>query len=182
MEKRHSISKEDGQILIPIKTIDGFMRAIFAGGCFWGMQYYFDLEPGVMRTTVGYTGGDVVHPTYKEVCSGQTGHYEAVEVIFDPTKTSFETLAKLFFEIHDATQKEGQASDIGPQYRSAIFYLSNAQKLSSLKLMQQLLEKKIPVATHLLPGSTFYPAEEYHQKYYAKTLHQPHCHFRRIIF
>ncbi|MFZ4772579.1 MAG: bifunctional methionine sulfoxide reductase B/A protein [Chlamydiia bacterium] len=167
---------------IPLKTTDGLMRAIFAAGCFWGLQYYLDKEPGVVKTTVGYIGGKVVNPSYEEVCSKKTGHYEAIEVVFDPTKTDFETLAKLFFELHDPTQEDGQGPDIGPQYRSAIFYFTNSQKMCALRLIQELSQKGIDVTTALLPASTFYPAEDYHQQYYEKTGNLPYCHFRTKRF
>lgn len=167
---------------VPLQTETGLLRALFAGGCFWGLQYYFDQAKGVVKTAVGYIGGHVVNPTYEEVCSKHTGHFEAIEVIFDPHKTDYETLAKLFFEIHDPSQENGQGPDIGPQYRSAIFYLTNSQKMCALRLIQQLAEKGIEVATLLEPASTFYPAEDYHQKYYLKTFKTPYCHFRRERF
>jgi peptide methionine sulfoxide reductase msrA/msrB len=167
---------------IPLKTPKGLMRAIFAGGCFWGMQYYFDRTEGVIETVVGYTGGNVVNPTYEEVCSHETGHYEAIEVTFDPLKVDFEALCRLFFEIHDPTQENGQGPDIGPQYRSAIFYLSNPQKMLALRLIQELSKKGLEVATDLIPATTFYPAEEVHQKYYEKTSKTPYCHFRTKRF
>ena len=167
---------------IPLETTKGLMRAIFAGGCFWGLQHYFNQEPGVLKTVVGFTGGHVVHPTYEEVLSKKTGHFEAIEILFDPKKTDFESLCKLFFEIHDPSQEDGQGPDIGPQYRSAIFYLSRAQKMCALRLMNELSKKGVDVVTDLLPASTFYPAEEYHQDYYKKTHKTPYCHFRTKKF
>ncbi len=152
--------------------------AIFAGGCFWGVEHYFDQEPGVISATSGYTGGHKEKPTYQEVCDHTTGHYEAVKVVYDPSKTSYEKLAKLFFEIHDPTQADGQGPDIGPQYRSAVFYANQEQKQIAEKLIRILKSKGYDVVTKVLPASTFWPAEDYHQDYYQKTGKQPYCHFR----
>jgi peptide-methionine (S)-S-oxide reductase/peptide methionine sulfoxide reductase msrA/msrB len=153
-------------------------KAIFAAGCFWGVQHYLDRAPGVIRTTVGYTGGHKDNPSYEEVKEHTTGHAEAVEVEFDPVLTSFEELCRLFFEIHDPGQTGGQGPDIGPQYRSEIFYLDDKQRVTAQKLMQNLREKGHTVHTALTPATRFWPAENYHQHYYHKTGHNPYCHFR----
>jgi peptide methionine sulfoxide reductase msrA/msrB len=136
--------------------------AIFAAGCFWSKEYAFNRQPGVLSTRVGYTGGHSDHPTYKEVCSKISGHAEAVEVIFDPEQTDFETLAKYFFEIHDPSIDRRAK---GGQYRSAIFYLNEEQLRISEKLIQALQDKGITVATALEPATTFWTAEARHQKY-----------------
>lgn len=152
-------------------------RAIFASGCFWGTEYYFQREPGVLQTRVGYTGGHKDAPTYREVCSGNTGHAEAIEVVFDPALTSYETLARLFFETHDPTQVNRQGPDIGEQYRSAVFYLNDEQRLVAEKLIRLLSEAGYHVATQVEPATTFWPAETYHQGYYEYTGKTPYCHF-----
>lgn len=150
--------------------------AIFASGCFWGTEYHLQKAKGVLSTAVGYTGGYVEDPSYEQVCSGTTGHAEATLVIFDPTQTDFETLAKLFFETHDPTQVNRQGPDIGEQYRSEIFYKNEQQKEISEKLIAQLVSKGYKVATKLTKASEFYDAEEYHQSYYKKKNGSPYCH------
>lgn len=157
-------------------------RALFASGCFWGTEYYFKKAPGVISTTVGFTGGRVENPTYKQVTTGRTGHAETTEVIYDPSKTSYEQLARLFFETHDFTQVNRQGPDIGPQYRSAIFYLNDEQKQIAEKLVQQLKQKGCDVRTEITKAGTFWPAEDYHQDYYEKTQGTPYCHIYRKIF
>ena len=157
-------------------------RALFAGGCFWGVEYYFANLPGVYSVVSGYTGGTKENPTYEEVCSGTTGHAEAVEVFFDPEQTSYEKLAKTFFEIHDFTQINRQGPDVGEQYRSAVFYLSSAQKNTCDSLIGILKEKGYKVATEITPASVFWKAEKYHQQYYERKGGRPYCHSYTKVF
>jgi len=157
-------------------------RAIFASGCFWGTEYHFQRAPGVISTTAGYTGGNIDNPTYKKVCTDGTGHAEAVEVVFDPAKTSFEKLAKLFFETHDFTKLNRQGPDVGTQYRSAIFYLNEQQLQIANQLLRQLKKMGYDVKTQIVPAEKFWPAEKYHQDYYKKTKKTPYCHAYKKIF
>jgi len=161
------------------KTIE---VAYFASGCFWGTEYHFMKAPGVSATTVGYMGGHTTNPTYKEVCTGTTGHVETTEVIFDSNKTSYENLVKLFFETHDFTQVGGQGPDIGDQYRSVIFYTSPEQKAVAEKYLKILTQKGYKVATKLQPADEFWKAEDYHQEYYDKKNGTPYCHIYKKIF
>lgn len=161
---------------IPANTSEGYEKAVYAGGCFWGVENLLREQPGVIHSTVGYTGGSAIEPTYQEVCSGTTRHAEAIEIVFDPRITSYEKLTKFFFEIHDPSQKGGQGPDIGDQYRSAIFYFTEAQKKIAESLIEVLKRLGMQVVTEVVPASIFYPAEEYHQDYYQKTHHQPYCH------
>lgn len=145
-------------------------KAIFAAGCFWGVQYYFDQVPGVKKTIVGYTGGVIEHPTYEQVCYENTGHAEAVELEFDSSQVSYEVLLKQFFRMHDPTQLNRQGPDIGTQYRSAIFYITDQQRESAERVMLSLADEfDKPIATEVTEAGPFYKAEEYHQKYAEKT-------------
>ena len=150
--------------------------AIFAGGCFWGVEYYMHKVPGVISTEVGYIGGHGEKPTYEQVCSHKTGYAEAVRIVFDPQKTSYENVAKLFFEIHDPTEVNRQGPDIGDQYRSAVFYLNMEQKKTTDNLIAILTAKGFNVVTQVVPATKFWKAEEYHQQYYAKENGTPYCH------
>ena len=146
-------------------------KAIFAAGCFWGVEAAFRQIPGVTRTRVGYTGGDFKDPTYQDVCTDRTGHAEAVEVDYDPTKVSYEDLLNVFWENHDPTQLNRQGPDFGTQYRSAIFYDSPEQEQAA-RLSKANLEKSgrfhRQIVTQIVPATTFYEAENYHQQYLEK--------------
>ncbi len=156
--------------------------AVFASGCFWGTEFMFQKEDGVISTDVGYTGGFVENPSYQQVCTGKTGHAEAMKIVFNPAKVSYEKLARLFFETHDPTQVNGQGPDIGTQYRSGIYYANETQKAVAEKLIGELKGKGIKVATEVQAASKFWPAEEYHQEYYAKNGKKPYCHSYRKLF
>ncbi len=174
---RHCVNSVSLQF-IPAKSKleKGLEKAYFAGGCFWGVEYYLEQEPGVISVESGYMGGHTLNPSYEDVCSHTTGHAEVVQVTFDPAKINYELLAKLFFEIHDPTQVNRQGPDIGDQYRSEIFYCSVEQREIAQKLINQLKEKGYKVATILRPFDTFWKAEDYHQNYYERKHGTPYCH------
>ncbi len=156
-------------------------KATFAAGCFWGVESAFRTIDGVIDAQSGYTGGQTENPTYKEVCSGQTGHAEAVEITFDPVKISYAQLVELFWRVHNPTQVNRQGPDFGTQYRSAIFFHTSEQKAVAEKSKAALEASgryKNPIATEIVPAAKFYRAEEYHQRYFEKT-GRPACHFFR---
>lgn len=157
-------------------------KAYFAGGCFWGVEYYFEQLPGVISAISGYMGGALKNPTYKDVSYKNTGHLEVVEINYDPSKVDYETLAKLFFEIHNPEQTNGQGPDIGPQYHSAIFYNDTTEKDIAKKLITLLEQKGYHIATTLKPIKPFWKAEDYHQDYYDKTEKTPYCHVKTNRF
>ncbi|MDD3493637.1 MAG: peptide-methionine (S)-S-oxide reductase MsrA [Candidatus Thermoplasmatota archaeon] len=145
--------------------------ATFAAGCFWGVEASFRQVAGVKDTRVGYTGGTVQHPTYEEVCTGKTGHAEAVEVTYDPGTVSYEELLEVFWSIHDPTTPDRQGWNVGSQYRSAIFYHTREQEQAahtSRRQREQLGRYRRPIVTEIVPADPFYPAEDYHQRYYEK--------------
>lgn len=145
--------------------------AIFAAGCFWGVQYYFDQVPGVLETEAGYSGGHSDNPSYEQVCAHGTGHAEAVKITYDPAKISYTTLLKQFFRMHDPTQMNRQGPDVGDQYRSAIFYEDEQQKTLAQKIIGELNGSKFggKIVTALEPAGKWWPAEDYHQRYTEKT-------------
>ncbi|PCG18882.1 peptide-methionine (S)-S-oxide reductase MsrA [Brachyspira sp. G79] len=156
--------------------------AYFSSGCFWGTEYWFEKSKGVISVVSGYAGGHKANPTYREVCTGLTGHLETVRVCYDPEKTTYEELVKLFFETHDFTQKNGQGPDIGSQYLSAIFYQNEEEKEIAEKYIKMLRDRNYDVATTLREYKNFYEAEDYHQDYYAKKGSMPYCHFYTKLF
>lgn len=151
-------------------------EAIVAGGCFWGVEHLLKTLPGVLKAESGYCGGFVDEPTYQQVCQGESGHYEAVRVVYDVAKTDYQTVLKRFFEIHDPTQKNGQGPDLGQQYQSAVFFYNQKQYEKADALIQKLKQKGYDVTTRLLPAQPFWVAEESHQDYYQKHNKTPYCH------
>lgn len=158
----NSISLDFVPVEMPTET------AVFAGGCFWGVESAFKSIDGVIETTVGYTGGSTENPDYSEVCSGTTGHAEAVQVVFDPNAVSFEELARLFFEVHDPTSINCQGLDFGSQYRSAIYTADDLQRETVEALIEELYARGYRIVTQVEPVGTFWSAEEYHQDYYER--------------
>ena len=150
---------------------DNLERATFAAGCFWGVEAAFRQVEGVVSTRVGYAGGQTENPTYKEVCTNRTGHAESVEITYDPQRVSYQDLLDVFWSIHDPTQHNRQGPDVGSQYRSAIFYHSEAQAKAAMESKRKLEASgkfKRPIATEIAPAGRFYRAEDYHQQYYEK--------------
>ena len=152
--------------------------ATLGGGCFWCLEAVYVELRGVEKVVSGYAGGHVKNPTYREVCSGSTGHAEVVQVTFDPTVISFADILRVFFTIHDPTTLNRQGADVGTQYRSAIYYHDDAQKQTAIAVMNEIAAQRIwqnPLVTELAPLDVFYPAEEYHQDYFARNPMQPYC-------
>lgn len=182
---RHCVNSASLGFLSKSKdSTDNFKTAYFAGGCFWGVEYHFEKLDGVIDASSGYMGGHKSNPTYQDVCYTNTGHLEVVAVKYDSKKVNFETLAKLFFEIHDPTQANGQGPDIGNQYLSAIFYNNENEKETINKLVKILSNNGYKVVTKLIPSAEhkFYKAEDYHQDYYSKHKKQPYCHIYKKRF
>ena len=154
--------------------------ATLAGGCFWCLEAVFEQTPGVTRVISGYSGGRVVDPSYEAVCSGQTGHAEVVKVSFDPQIISFRKLLSVFFTIHDPTTLNRQGNDVGTQYRSAIYYHTEEQLKDAKTVLDDLTREQIwsgPIVTEIVPAPVFYPAEPYHQHYFANHPEQGYCQF-----
>ncbi len=149
-----------------------------AGGCFWCLEAVYEQMEGVTRVQSGYMGGSVPNPTYREVCGGKTGHAEVVQVEFDPQATSLRDILEVFFAIHDPTTRDRQGNDVGPQYRSAIFYHSDEQRRVAEDLLKEIARDRVfpdPVVTELQPASEFWPAEDYHNEYFRRNPDQPYC-------
>jgi len=153
-------------------------KATFAGGCFWCTEAVYAQIKGVQSVTSGYIGGKNPNPTYQQVCTGQTGHAEAVEIAYDPQQVPYEKLLEVFFSTHDPTTKNRQGADVGTQYRSGVFYHDDAQKKTAEEVIAKLDAAKVfpgRIVTEVTPASTFYPAEKYHQDYFANNPFQPYC-------
>ncbi len=158
----------------------GLETAVFGGGCFWCLEAVFQRLPGVKSVESGYMGGRVENPTYKQVCTGTTGHAEVVRVTFDPSQISYRDLLEVFFAIHDPTTLDRQGNDVGTQYRSAIFYNSDEQRQEAEKVIAELTaagEFSAPIVTAIEPAVTFFVAEDYHQNYFNENSNQPYCRF-----
>ena len=152
--------------------------ATLGGGCFWCLEAVYDEVRGVEDVVSGYCGGFVVNPTYRQVCDGRTGHAEVVQVTFDPAVITFREILEIFFAIHDPTTLNRQGADVGPQYRSAIFYHSPEQKATAQTVIAELNAARVfdkPIVTEVTGVTTFYPAEDYHQEYFRKNPYQPYC-------
>ena len=182
---RRMDTKTDSAVLTPAVEPKASAKrevAVLAGGCFWGMEEIIRKIPGVIETKVGYTGGNLPNPTYKLVCSGLTGHAEAVQIAFDPSKISYEEVLGYFFRMHDPTTLNRQHNDIGTQYRSAIFYQFDEQKQTAERVKERVNKSgkfKKPVVTEITKATEFFSAEDYHQKYLVKNPGGYNCHILR---
>ncbi len=160
------------------QSLPSYEVATLGGGCFWCLEAVFDQLQGVEHVESGYSGGWVANPTYRHVCSGNTGHAEVVQITFDPRQISFRDILEVFFSIHDPTTLNRQGADVGTQYRSVIFYHSPEQKAVAEQMIQELTAAKVwrdPIVTEVKPFKTFYMAEDYHQEYFANNPGQPYC-------
>ena len=157
-------------------------KAYFSAGCFWGVQYYFKRLEGVAKTAVGFMGGEIVSPTYKQVKTGTTGHLETIEVEYDTSSVSYEALVRYFFEIHDFEQVDGQGVDIGTQYLSAIWFADTQERDTAIKVFGELMRLGYHPATQIRQTTAFYPAEDYHQDYLDQLGETPECHVWRKVF
>ena len=173
-----SVHGEEAGTMTDEGTQTGWEVAILGGGCFWCLEAAFEELAGVESVVSGYSGGDAPNPSYKEVCSGTTGHAEVVRVTFDPEVISYADLLRIFFTIHDPTTLNRQGGDVGTQYRSAIFTLSPEQREAAARIIEEFTERKVwkdPIVTEVAQLAEFYPAEEYHQQYFESNPNQPYC-------
>ena len=175
---RHCVNSVSLKFQKASKKAPIFKKAYFAGGCFWGVEYYLEKQKGVKDVVSGYMGGKIKNPSYHQVSYTNTGHIESVEVTYDASKISYEQLAKVFFEIHDPTQTNGQGPDIGKQYLSAVFVNSKKERKTIAKLIKILEKKGLKVATKVYEKAPFYSAENYHQNHYKRKGGTPYCHRR----
>ena len=157
-------------------------KAYFSAGCFWGVEYYFKRLKGVTKTVVGFMGGELENPSYKQVKTGTTGHLETIEVEYDPDIVSYEALVRYFFEIHDFEQVDGQGIDIGTQYLSAIWFNDNTERDTAIKVFGELMQMGYSPVTQIRTVMSFYPAEDYHQDYLDERGETPECHVWRKVF
>jgi peptide-methionine (S)-S-oxide reductase len=173
---RLGLDRTQAPAVKPDDVPEGLAQATFAAGCFWGVEDFLLAVPGVVDVVSGYTGGTVSHPTYEQVCSGTTGHAEAVLVTFDPAKVSYEQLLEEFWRHHDPTTPNRQGPDVGTQYRSAVFAHNQEQAQAARRSLEQYQQRfHRPIVTEVVPASTFWPAEAYHQRYVQRTGHGA-CH------
>lgn len=176
--KEKPVVKEEFKEPIKVKVKEGMEVATFAGGCFWCTEAVFLEIKGVEKVVSGYIGGKTINPTYKEICTGETGHAEAIQITFNPNEVAYEDLLEVFFETHDPTTLNRQGADVGTQYRSAIFYHSEAQKTKAENYIQLLEKEKLydkKIVTKVSSATIFYPAEDYHQNYYNQNSSQGYC-------
>ena len=157
-------------------------KAYFSAGCFWGVEYFFKRLKGVTKTVVGFMGGELENPSYKQVKTGTTGHLETIEVEYDPDIVSYEALVRYFFEIHDFEQVDGQGIDIGTQYLSAIWFNDNTERDTAIKVFGELMQMGYSPVTQIRTVMSFYPAEDYHQDYLDQRGETPECHVWRKVF
>lgn len=176
--KEKPVVKEEFKERIKVKVKEGMEVATFAGGCFWCTEAVFLEIKGVEKVVSGYIGGKTINPTYKEICTGETGHAEAIQITFNPNEVAYEDLLEVFFGTHDPTTLNRQGADVGTQYRSAIFYHSEAQKTKAENYIQLLEKEKLydkKIVTKVSSATIFYPAEDYHQNYYNQNSSQGYC-------
>ena len=172
------LAKETVEQKILNESNDSMEISIIGGGCFWCTEAVFERIEGIKEVISGYAGGEPPNPTYKEICTGKTGHAEVIKIIFDPSIVSFAKVLEIFGECHDPTTLNRQGADVGTQYRSTIMYLTEEQKTQSIQWKEKLAAKfEDPIVTEIVPAPIFYPAEEYHQDYYKKNPNQGYCSF-----